>query len=263
MFESIVCGVDGSPAGLEALRQASVLRAPEGELLGLVVCEIHLAVRAGFEASHAARRLEKEAEEARATAAAQLDGVPFSTAEIVRGRPVPALLGALKRRKADLLAVGTHGTSRPVAIMFGSVASEMLHQAPCPVLVAREAADGGPWLPRAITVGVDGSDCSLEALGVARALGERFEAPVRRLACTGGKPVDVDGLSRVEGLEWDERHPVDALVAAAAASDIVIVGSRGLHGLASLGSVSERVAHRAACSVLTIRGMAAGPPERG
>jgi nucleotide-binding universal stress UspA family protein len=31
------------------------------------------------------------------------------------------------------------------------------------------------------------------------------------------------------------------------------VGSRGLHGVRALGSVSERVAHDARCSVLVIR----------
>lgn len=36
-------------------------------------------------------------------------------------------------------------------------------------------------------------------------------------------------------------------------ADLVVVGSRGLHGLVGLGSVSERVAHRARCSVLVVR----------
>jgi nucleotide-binding universal stress UspA family protein len=47
--------------------------------------------------------------------------------------------------------------------------------------------------------------------------------------------------------------PVDALVEAAAASDLLIVGNRGLHGLCTLGSISERVAHKALCSVLVVR----------
>lgn len=259
MFERIVCGIDGSSAGFEALRQASTLRPVQGELVALVVCEVGLAVHAGFEAGHAAARLEEDAERIRAEAAAELEGIPFATADIVRGRPVAALLGALERHRADLLVVASHGVSRPVAIVFGSVASELLHRAPCSVLVAREPAGGDSWAPRAITAGVDGSAHSLRALEVARALGERFAAPVRRLACTGGKPVDVDGLSGVEALEWDERHPVDALVAAAASSDLVVVGNRGLHGLASLGSVSERVAHRARCSVLAVREAAREP----
>jgi nucleotide-binding universal stress UspA family protein len=47
--------------------------------------------------------------------------------------------------------------------------------------------------------------------------------------------------------------PVQALVSAAADADLVVVGSRGLHGLKALGSVSERVAHRAHCSTLVVR----------
>jgi nucleotide-binding universal stress UspA family protein len=39
------------------------------------------------------------------------------------------------------------------------------------------------------------------------------------------------------------------------------VGSRGLHGLRALGSVSERVAHDASCSVLVVR-TAPRPQER-
>jgi nucleotide-binding universal stress UspA family protein len=33
----------------------------------------------------------------------------------------------------------------------------------------------------------------------------------------------------------------------------VVVGSRGLHGFPALGSVGERVAHRARSSVLVVR----------
>lgn len=73
------------------------------------------------------------------------------------------------------------------------------------------------------------------------------------LAATGGKMLDLDGLPDVQGLEFDERKPVDALVEASKASDLMIVGSRGLHGLQSVGSVSERVAHHASCSVLVVR----------
>jgi nucleotide-binding universal stress UspA family protein len=34
---------------------------------------------------------------------------------------------------------------------------------------------------------------------------------------------------------------------------LIVMGSRGRTGLAALGSVSERVAHRASCSVLVVR----------
>ena len=48
-------------------------------------------------------------------------------------------------------------------------------------------------------------------------------------------------------------EPVPVLVAASADADVLVLGSRGLHGVKSLGSVSERVAHRAECSTLIVR----------
>ena len=77
---------------------------------------------------------------------------------------------------------------------------------------------------------------------------------VRLLAAKGGKRIDADELGKLGDVELDERRPVEALVAASERSDLVLVGCRGLHGLASLGSVSERVAHRAVSPVLVVRG---------
>jgi len=36
-------------------------------------------------------------------------------------------------------------------------------------------------------------------------------------------------------------------------ADLLVIGSRGLHGFRALGSVSEKVAHRAESSVLVVR----------
>ena len=54
-------------------------------------------------------------------------------------------------------------------------------------------------------------------------------------------------------LEHVDDHPVSALLEAAETADLVVVGSRGLHGVKALGSVSERIAHRAKTSVLVVR----------
>jgi nucleotide-binding universal stress UspA family protein len=81
----------------------------------------------------------------------------------------------------------------------------------------------------------------------------RFGSSIRLLACTGGKPIDAKG-TQLGDVERNDGPPVDGLVAASEMSDLVVVGSRGLHGLASLGSVSKRVAHHAHSSVLVVRG---------
>lgn len=71
--------------------------------------------------------------------------------------------------------------------------------------------------------------------------------PVRYLVATGGKPVDVDRLAATSyELEFTSWKPVEALVGVSDFGDAVVVGSRGLHGVAALGSVSRPLRTRAA-----------------
>jgi nucleotide-binding universal stress UspA family protein len=115
----------------------------------------------------------------------------------------------------------------------------LLHNTRASVLVARGTT--GDAFPRRVVAGVDGSAGAARALAVARALGARFDVPVEPLAAVGGEAAD-------------------ALVAAADDdAALIVVGSRGLHGWKAVGSVSERVAHRASCSVLVVK----PPPAAG
>ena len=73
IFERILCGVDGSPESLEAVRQSDMLLAPRGKLLLVAVVDptqaIHL--RVALSGVHAARHALEEVEE-RDEAAAEL-----------------------------------------------------------------------------------------------------------------------------------------------------------------------------------------------
>ena len=67
---------------------------------------------------------------------------------------------------------------------------------------------------------------------------------------------DFAGRAREVELRVVVGHPANALVRAAAEPDIdLVVGARGLGRFARLllGSVSERVLHRAACPVLVVK----------
>jgi nucleotide-binding universal stress UspA family protein len=173
-------------------------------------------------------------------------------AKIVRGTSWDALLREIERERDTLVAVGSHGQGRARGIVVGSTTTELVHKAPCSVLVARKAGDG---VPKTIVVGIDGSPESAAALAAAQRLAARFDARLWPVVAHGGKPVDKRAVATIVDRHHEDLldNPVDALVAAAADADLVVVGSRGLHGLKSLGSVSERVAHQARCSVLVVR----------
>lgn len=253
VFERIVCGVDPPDgAGLHALRQAARLLAPRGRLVAVTVYDPWSAVYAGSSYAAIVEQLAGEAESTYARARDELTGIGNSSARLVEGRPFDRILERALAEDATLIAVGTHGHRRLPGAVLGSVATRLLHAAPCPVLVARPVADLAAF-PRTVVVGVDGSSASLDAVEVAADLSARLDADMRLIAAGRG-PVDVEILRGFRDLEWnDEADPVTALVAASAEADLVVVGSRGLHGLKALGSVSERVAHRAASSVLVVR----------
>lgn len=70
-----------------------------------------------------------------------------------------------------------------------------------------------------------------------------------------GDTIDLGAVSLIagDGFHVIDDDPASVLTAAGADADLLVLGSRGLHGLRALGSVSERVAHRAACSTLIVR----------
>ena len=252
VFDRVVVGVDGSRAGFEACRQAAVLATPGAPIEAIAVVHLADAVHTGLNAPRVADQLQTEAEAALERAVEILG--ERAQKRFVNGFVAEALRHEIERADATALVIGTHGHRRATEILIGGVAGELLHTAPCSVLVARPPADPSVF-PAAIVCGIDGSLESDLALAAARQLARRFDAPLRVLAAVRGKEVDIPRVHLRAALrELVDEHPVHALVEASRGADIVVVGSRGLHGLAALGSVSERVAHQAACSVLVVRG---------
>lgn len=230
LFEHVLAGADGSEAGLEATRQAARLVAPGGSLLVFTAVYLAEASRTGLSAPRVAAELEREAAAANREALALAGSA--ASGRVVDGSATRSLLHELEAREVGLAVVGTHGHRRAAEILLGGVAGELLHASPCSVLVARPPADPARF-PHAVVVGSDGSDDAQLAIGVAEHLAQRFDAGLRVVTA------DAD--------------PVLALVEASREADLLVVGSRGLRGLKALGSVSERVAHEAAGSVLVVR----------
>jgi nucleotide-binding universal stress UspA family protein len=232
IFGRVLVGIDDSPESLEAARQAATLAT--GPLTLLAAYDLTPSIVGGGMAPAPVAPLDegpaRESAEETLARARQEIGSGEPAGKIAGGRSWEVLLDEIALHDITLVAVGSHGAGRARGIVIGSTATELVHKAPCSVLVARKPLKD---FPGSIVVGVDGSKEAAAADDVAGGLAKRFGAR----------------LERLENLA----QPVSGLVDAAVEAELLVVGSRGLHGVKALGSVSERVAHEARCSVLVVR----------
>jgi nucleotide-binding universal stress UspA family protein len=165
----------------------------------------------------------------------------------------------------DLLVLGTHDRSRAAGIMLVGTASKAAHETGRPLLIARVppgpnrfltdillASDGSPgsWAPMRIAARIAATFHSkLEVVHVVeRTHPERHRVLEDQIAeireVTGEEPA----LTEPAG------HATHEIIEATQSKgpSLLICGRRGLRGIKALGSVSERVVHRAVCSVLLV-----------
>jgi nucleotide-binding universal stress UspA family protein len=251
VFDRILVGVDGTKESLDACRQAALLAESNATVEAAIVSAFPPAAAAALGVRDLARRLERTAGSSLSAAAGILG--PHAELRRLEGVAVETLLREATRVRATLLAIGPPAHARIEEIVIGGTGGELLHLAPCSVLLARPVPNEETF-PRSIVVGIDGSQQAARAYEVAERLAGRFHSDFRGVAAVGGKHVDLDEIqSRHSRVDEAVERPVPALLEAASCADLLVVGSRGLHGIRALGSVSERVAHGAACSVLVVR----------
>jgi nucleotide-binding universal stress UspA family protein len=254
LFKRLLVGIDRSPESLEASRQAAILAEADASITLLGAWEVPppaIVVDAEQSLSPELERYRQAAENALALASAELESRLELKTKVVPGFGWQQLIDEADADDATLIAIGSHGKKRMRGILGGTTGTVVIHKAHCSVLVARPT---GRNFPRRIVVGLDGSPESAAAFGVAQQLATRFGGEVRPVVAYGGVEVDLNAVAQI--VEKWEGMPMDAvtsLVGVSNAADLLVVGSRGLHGVRALGSVSERVAHQAHCSTLIVR----------
>ena len=249
--ERILIGVDGGKGALDACRQATRLAGPGATVEAAFVSLYPPATARALGVEAVAERIERTSSVALAAAGRILG--PHAALRRLQGFTVEALLDEVRRLQVTLLALGPPEHARIEEIVLGGVGGELLHKAPCSILVARPVPNEASF-PRSIVAGIDGSESADRAYEVADQLATRFHSELAGVVADGGKHVDLALIRRRHpGVELAAGSPVSALVEAASCADLLVVGNRGRHGLRALGSVSERIAHEAACSVLVVR----------
>jgi universal stress protein E len=268
-FVGILAGTDGSERAEEAVGRAAQLASVTGAALDVVYV---IDTTRPYDDAGMEPKAEAVLDRAEAIAARS---VPAGT-KVVAGDPAEALVEEAADHTVDVICVGPDAGLLGGRVPIGGVAAHVLRHAPCSVLVGRHA---GSAFPVNILCGVDGSNTSIETAGLAARIAVASGAELRLQHVV---PV-FEGDEREWTLDDDEPDPTEIEPAAQAAraigarpireralgrpeytileaagrerSDLVVVGSRGLSGVARvlLGSVSEYVATHAHCSVLVVR----------
>jgi len=135
-MDRIVVGFDGSEHSLKALARAADL-ANSAEIVVVSAAGPHLLRHAPGEIP-----VDTQEEEARDAALAEARRYLEQrglTGRYVEGHGSPAdvIVQEAQESKADLIVVGTHGHNAVERAVLGSVSTEVVHHAPCDVLIVR------------------------------------------------------------------------------------------------------------------------------
>lgn len=203
-------------------------------------------------------------------------------AELSVGAPASQILEKADQWKPDLIVMGAHGRTALGRFFFGSVSQKVLHEANCPVRVAREPEEKSDH-PLRLLIGFDGSPGATETLRVVTARDWPVDCEARVVYAAwpsvefASKPLvgkiadwvadeELKIKRKIEGVVRDlsaaglntssvikAENPKQLLISEAESwkADCIFVGARGLGTLERLrlGSVSSAVAARAHCSV--------------
>lgn len=213
---------------------------------------------------------------------------------VLEGRPATEIVAEAARFGADLIVVGARGLSTVRRLLVGSVSSEVVDHAPCPVLVARHAC------VERVLLATDGSTSASDAVGFVADSGLFRESQIRVLSIgdpgmpwwVGVTPVDgatsidlyaeeaqaMEHRAREVANEAAERlgdlHIADIVAerggdvvaqilgqADEAHADVIVLGARDMGTVHRwlVGSVSRSVLHLADASVLIVRPRAEVP----
>ncbi|MDW5595447.1 universal stress protein [Conexibacter stalactiti] len=151
--------------------------------------------------------------------------------------PARALRRTAREEHADLIVLGSTHAPRG-HVRAGQCARQVIHDAPCAVAIAATGVHHEPFAVRRILVGIDGGVESDAALTAARGLARTLGAQLNVL--TAG--------------EVRLGDPDTELALAAAAADLVVVGSRhwGRRSRVVIGSIAERLMRDAPCSLMVV-----------
>ncbi|MGP4100197.1 universal stress protein [Nonomuraea sp. KM90] len=269
-MSSVVVGVDDSEASLRAVEWAAAEAERRGRPLEIVHAFIWPLLKAPLGPApgappegglrHAAERVVATAlDRARAVA----PGIEVTT-DMPEGDPLSALLR--RSHQAGLLVVGSRGLGEVGGLLLSSVGARLGVVAHCPVVVVREPAT--PRGPVVAGIAGHGESEALLPFAFAHAARTGNDLVLAHVGPDGSADPSPTVLPEETLTKWQELfpsvttvqksltgHPGKALMHAASAASLLVVGSHHRRELSALvhGSVSQAVLHHATCPVAIVQ----------
>ena len=185
---SVLCPIDFSDNSRGALRYAAEIAAHLGARLTLLAVNDPLLVEASRLAAAPDHLVEVTVREVDTFCRQTLDGrlaaVGDVRLEVAAGKPAAEILRIARERGADLIVMGSHGSTGFRKLFFGSTTERVLRETTVPVLVtpAEDAgptrAEDAPATVRRILTPVDLTAATAHQLAVAQKVAEHLGVPL-------------------------------------------------------------------------------------
>lgn len=207
---------------------------------------------------------------------------------VLHGRPASVIVEEAREFAADLVVVGSRGRGSIAALVLGSISSEVVDHAPCPVLVARRsglsrvvlATDGSPtaaaaeallarWpvfagLPIRVVSVADvpppwqtgiAPTMYLQVVDAYAQDLDRAKAEHERIAAESASRLGSAGRDATAEVRCGDAATEILDVVGEWSADLVVLGSRGRTGMTRLllGSVARNLVHSSSASILVVR----------
>lgn len=148
---TIMVAIDGSETSMRAAEYAVAMtkniKNKQTQLIGITILDLGRLSYSFFVAapSYGSKELEEKRQEAkmwlnRVDQLSKENNVPQFKSEIIEdvvSRIGGAIVKYAENEKVDLIVVGTRGRSSLKRMLIGSVASDILHYAHCPVMIVK------------------------------------------------------------------------------------------------------------------------------
>jgi nucleotide-binding universal stress UspA family protein len=285
MYKNIVVAYDGSEYSKSALMEASNWIKRHGgsavlvhavffdeEEFGTIPDQLEKRMNFGKKICHQAK------EEASSALGLNLESI------ICEGEPPDTIAEIAQAKKADLIAIGTHGRKGIKKLLMGSVTSGLIGKAPCDVLVVKKLCTACSGMYESVLVPFDGSECGKQALKQACRIASldgsavtvlyvipRYEEMIgfyrsssiksslmneaQKITERAGELALENGIRVKVLIEDGDVSGKISEIAGKEGNDLIVMGSYGWSGInkAVIGSNTERVIMHANCPILVVR----------